>query len=343
MALFVLGCVRVYIATLEDPLAARVPASKGKCRGRPCAATAKVFRSSPPGAIAVMSVISQPSLFRNVVLTGACGGLGRAVARELIIRGARVALAGLDAERLADLAALAPERCAIYTPDVSRADAMQGMAADWMTRHGVPDLVIANAGVAGGFDTAEADDLAVFRRMLEINLLGAATTFQPFLKSMRTQRRGALVGVASIAGWRGMPGNGAYCASKAGLIRYLESLRAELRGSGLTVHTVSPGYIRTALTAGNRFAMPGLLEADTAARQLLAGVRAGREKIVLPRRIGWLSRALGLLPDTLHDRVLRGQPRKPRVGEAGATAIPGLSKEPPPSCPPPNRPMNRSR
>jgi NAD(P)-dependent dehydrogenase (short-subunit alcohol dehydrogenase family) len=271
-----------------------------------------------------------PLPFRNVVLTGACGGLGQALARELIGGGASVALVGLDEGRLTALAALAPERCAVYTPDVSQGAAVQAMAAGWMARVGVPDLVIANAGVAGGYDTAEADDLAVFRRMLEINLLGAATTFQPFVGAMREQRRGALVGVASIAGWRGMPGNGAYCASKAGLIRYLESLRAELRETGLTVHTVSPGYIRTALTAGNRFAMPGLLEADEAAHQLLAAVGAGREKVVLPRRIGWLSKALGLLPGRLHDRLLRGQPRKPRVGEAGATAIPGLPKNPPP-------------
>ena len=273
-----------------------------------------------------------PLPFRNVVLTGACGGLGQALARELIGGGAQVALVGLDAAKLEALAALAPARCAVYTPDVSNGPAMQAMASDWMARTGVPDLVIANAGVAGGFDTAEADDLAVLRRMLEINLLGAAITFQPFVKPMRAQpHRGALAGVASIAGWRGMPGNGAYCASKAGLIRYLESLRAELRGTVLTVHTISPGYIRTALTAGNRFAMPGLLDADTAAHRLLAGVAAGREQIVLPRRIGWLSKLLGLLPGKLHDQLLRGQPRKPRVGEAGATAIPGLSEKQPPT------------
>jgi short-subunit dehydrogenase len=139
-------------------------------------------------------------------------------------------------------------------------------------------------------------------------------------------QRGALVGVASLAGWRGMPGNGAYCASKAGLIAYLQSLRAELRPTALSVHTISPGYLRTALTAGNRFAMPGLLEADEAARRLLAGVAAGTEHIVLPRRIGWLSRLLTLLPARLHDRILLGQPRKPRVGEAGATEIPGIHK-----------------
>jgi len=267
--------------------------------------------------------------FCNVVLTGACGGLGQALARQSIDAGARVALVGLDRKVLAALAALAPTRCAIYTPDVSDADAMQAMARDWIARFGAPDLVIANAGVAGGFDTAEADDLVVFRRMLEINLLGAATTFQPFVRAMQASSgRGALVGVASIAGWRGLPGNGAYCASKAGLIRYLESLRAELRGTPITVHTVSPGYIRTALTAGNRFAMPGLLDADVAARRLLDGVAAGRENIVLPRRIGWLSSALACLPAKLHDRLLRGQPRKPRVNEAGATPIPGLARTP---------------
>ena len=147
--------------------------------------------------------------FQNAVLTGACGGLGQALARELLSQGAVVALVGLHRPSLQALAALAPGRCAVYTPDVADSTAMQAMAADWMSRRGTPDLVIANAGVAGGFDTAEADDLAVLRRMLEVNLLGAATTFQPFVKTMRAQRRGALVGVASIAGWRGMPGNGA--------------------------------------------------------------------------------------------------------------------------------------
>lgn len=262
--------------------------------------------------------------FQNAVLTGACGGLGQALARELLSQGAVVALVGLHRPSLQALAALAPMRCAVYTPDVADSTAMQAMAADWMSRRGAPDLVIANAGVAGGFDTAEADDLAVLRRMLEVNLLGAATTFQPFVKAMRAQRRGALVGVASIAGWRGMPGNGAYCASKGGLIRYLESLRAELRSESIVVSTVSPGYLRTALTAGNRFAMPGLMEPEVAAKAILAGIARGRTHIVLPARIGWLARLLNLLPGALHDRLLLGQPRKPRVGEAGATAIPGL-------------------
>ncbi|QCB48223.1 SDR family oxidoreductase [Hydrogenophaga sp. PAMC20947] len=266
------------------------------------------------------------SLFDNVVLTGACGGLGQALARELVDRGARVALVGMHAPTLEALVALAPQRCQAYTPDVSDTAAMQAMAGDWMGRFGAPTLVVANAGVAGGFDTGEASDLAVMRRMLEINLLGVATTFHPFLSAMR--KRGepaALVGIASVAGWRGMPGNGAYCGSKAGLIAYLQSLRAELRTSPLTVHTVSPGYLRTALTAGNRFAMPGLMEPEAAARALLRAVASGHEHIVLPRRVGWLSRALSCLPARWHDALLLRQPRKPRAGQPGATPIPGLS------------------
>ncbi|MCD6663050.1 MAG: SDR family NAD(P)-dependent oxidoreductase [Comamonas sp.] len=267
------------------------------------------------------------SLLHNVVLTGACGGLGQQLARQLLAQGCAVALVGLQREVLQRLAALAPERTALYTPDVADSAAMQAMAADWMARHGLPDLVIANAGVAGGFDTAQAPDLAVMRRMLEINLLGVATTFQPFLAAAGAHpaRPLALVGVASIAGWRGLPGNGAYCASKAGLIAYLQSLRAEWRGTPVHVHTVSPGYLRTQLTAGNRFAMPGLLEPDVAARLLLAGVAAGREHIVLPRRTGWLARTLACLPARWHDALLRRQPRKPRATEVGATPIPGLN------------------
>lgn len=264
--------------------------------------------------------------FRNAVVTGACGGFGQALARELIAGGACVALVGMNRAALDALAALAPERCTVYQPDVSDAAAMQAMATDWVSRHGAPDLVMANAGVAGGFETAQADDLLVMRRMLEINLLGVATTFQPFLAPMLSSKRpGALVGVASVAGWRGMPGNGAYCASKAGLIAYLQSLRAELRPTALTVHTVSPGYLRTALTAGNRFAMPGLMEPGVAARALLSALAAGREHIVLPRRVGWLARALSCLPSRWHDALLLRQPRKPRAGQPGATPIPGLS------------------
>ncbi len=260
----------------------------------------------------------------GVLLTGACGGIGREVAALYLGAGARVALVGRDTDVLDELVALAPDRARAYTPDVTDAEAMKAVAADWTGDFGCPDVVIANAGVAGGFDTAVAADLAVLRRMLEINLLGVATTFMPFVAPMRSRGAGTLVGIASVAGWRGMPGNGAYCASKGGLLRYLESLRAELRADGVRVLSISPGYVRTPLTAGNRMRMPGLLDADDAARRIVAAVARGKEKATVPRRTGLVSRTLNLLPDPWQDRLLSGQPRKPRVGEPGATEIPGL-------------------
>src|SRR5690554_2121305 len=262
----------------------------------------------------------------NVVLTGACGGIGRKLAESLLGAGASVALVGRDENVLAELVALAPERARSYTPDITDSAAVNAVAADWMRDFGVPDVVIANAGVAGGFDSSDVDDLAVMKRMLEINLLGVATTFQPFISPMRDQRRGALVGIASIAGWRGMPGNGSYAASKGGLIRYLQSLRAELRPHGVTVTTISPGYVKTPLIAGNTMHMPGMIEPGEAARRIVAAIRAGREKATVPKRTGLISRGLGLLPDRLVDRNLMREPRKPRFGEPGSTEIPGLQR-----------------
>ena len=276
----------------------------------------------------VTTASARTAAFRNVVLTGACGGLGQTLARQLIAQGAHIALLGMQANVLRELADAAPQRTRIYTVDVSDAVAMQSVAKDWMAFAGMPDLVIANAGVASGFDTAQAQDLAVLRRMLEINVLGPATTFQPYVQALQERgvQRCALVGVASIAGWRGMPGNGAYCASKGALIRYLESLRAEWRGTPVTVHTVCPGYLRTALTANNQFTMPGLMEPEDAARIMLARIAKGHTHITIPRRTGWLARLLGALPDAWMDQVLRGQPRKPRWGEPGGNPIPGMGE-----------------
>ena len=260
----------------------------------------------------------------DVWLTGACGGIGRELAERYLRTGSRVALLGRDREVLDTLVAAAPDRARAYTPDVTDAVSVRAVAEDWTSAFGVPDVVIANAGVAGGFDTTEPGDLAVMRRMLEINLLGVATTFSPFAGPMRDRGAGVLVGIASVAGWRGMPGNGAYCASKGGLIRYLESLRAEMREYGVRVVTVSPGYVATDLVAGNTMRMPGLLQPGEAADRIVAAVAGRREKVTVPRRTGLISRGLALLPTSVADRVLLGQPRKPRVGEPGATEIPGL-------------------
>jgi len=200
-------------------------------------------------------------MFRNTFLTGACGGLGQALARQLLAAGGAVALVGLDRARLQALQDLAPERCRLYTPDVSDAAAMQAVAVDWQRSFGTPDLVIANAGVAGGFDSARAEDLAVMRRMLEINLLGVACTFQPWLAAMQAAGRGRLVGIASLAGRRGLPGNGAYCASKAGLIHLTRRMALRLIENNIVVSAIAPGAFASEM---NRAARDH--EAEVAAR-----------------------------------------------------------------------------
>ena len=174
-------------------------------------------------------------------------------------------------------------------------------ANDFIARAGLPDIVIANAGVSRGTLTEESADLPAFARVLEINLLGMLNTFHPFVAAMRTAKRGRLVGIASVAGIRGIPGAGAYCASKAAVISYLESLRVELHGSGVTVSTIVPGYIATPMTNVNTYAMPFILPADEAARRIARNIARGSRYAVVPWQMGIAAKLLRLMPIPLFD------------------------------------------
>ena len=190
---------------------------------------------------------------------------------------------------------------------------MRAAAEDFVARFGLPDVVIANAGVSVGTSTEFAADLAAFRAVLETNVLGIVHTFQPFVSGMMAARRGTLVGIASLAGFRGLPGAGAYSASKAAAINYLESLRVELVGSGVHVVTICPGFIATPMTANNPYRMPFLLAPDKAARLIARAIARKRRFYVLPWQMAWLGRTLRRLPRPVFDRVLAKRPRKPRA------------------------------
>jgi short-subunit dehydrogenase len=179
----------------------------------------------------------------------------------------------------------------------------------------VPDVVIANAGQSVGMDTAEREDIDVMRDTLATNLLGVAATFHPFLRPMRERRGGTLVGIASVAAIRGLPGHGAYCASKAGVVAYCESLRGECRGSGVRVVTLLPGYIATPLTAGNRYPMPFLMPAGAFADRAFRAIEAGASYRVIPWQMGIVAKLMRLLPNPLFDRLFAGRGRKKRRGE----------------------------
>jgi len=249
----------------------------------------------------------------RVFLTGASSGIGEALARHYAARGATLGLFARRASELERLAAaLAPAPVATYAGDVRDADALARAGADFTARFGVPDVVIANAGISRGALTDEPGDLPTFRAVMDTNVLGIVHTFAPFVAAMREARAGALVGIASVAGFRGIPGSGAYSASKAAAITYLESLRVELVGSGVAVVTVCPGFIETPLTARNPYAMSFILTADKAARLIARAIARRRRFYVLPWQMAWLGRLLKVAPRFLYDRVLAGRKRKPR-------------------------------
>jgi short-subunit dehydrogenase len=195
-----------------------------------------------------------------------------------------------------------------YQADVTDVAAMDRVARDF----GSADLVIANAGIGVGTHGDDLADIDKLRRMMEINVTGLAITLAAFAPAMRRAGRGTLAGIASVASFRGLAGNGAYCASKAAAVKWMESLRAELYGSGVSVVCVCPGYIDTPMTQVNRFRMPFLLTADEAARRIARAIAARRRLAVIPWQMALVSVLLRAMPGWLYDRLASRAPRKPR-------------------------------
>ncbi len=248
----------------------------------------------------------------KVIITGASSGIGEALAHEYAKLGTQLGLIARRADLLAKLKNTLPTTVALYPADVRDAKALKQAAADFISRIGCPDIVIANAGISHGTLTEEAGDLEAFQKILDTNVMGMVKTFQPFLAPMRAQKRGTLVGIASVAGIRGMPGAGAYSASKSAAISYLESLRVELHGSGVNVLTVCPGYIATPMTANNPYPMPFIISAEAAAQKIIRAIKQGRSYLVMPWQMALLSPILKILPNFIYDRIFAKAPRKPR-------------------------------
>lgn len=253
----------------------------------------------------------------RVFITGASSGIGSALAHHYARQGATLGLAARRGDRLQELAAELSAAGAAgvhgYPLDVTDAAALQAAAADFLARGGAPDIVVANAGVSSGTLTECREDLAAIRRILDINVYGLAATFSPFIPAMRQRGQGRLVGIASVAGIRGLPGAEAYSASKAAAIAYLESLRVELRESGVKVVTIAPGYIETPMTAHNPYPMPFMLPADEAARRFARAIGKGASYTVIPWQMGVVAKGLRLLPNWLYDRLFAKAPHKPRT------------------------------
>ena len=250
-----------------------------------------------------------------VFITGASSGIGQALAARYAQAGWRLALV---ARRDADLRAwaqglgLGAERCAVYAADVAVPASIVAAAGACIERQGLPQVVIANAGISVGMDTAEHEDLETLRETFATNNIGMAATFHPFVHAMRKRRSGTLVGIASVAAIRGLPGHAAYCASKAGVVAYCESLRGECRPFGVRVVTLLPGYIATPLTARNPYPMPFLMSAERFADRAFRAIESGTSYRVIPWQMAAVAKLLRLLPNALFDRLFAGRGRKPR-------------------------------
>jgi short-subunit dehydrogenase len=248
----------------------------------------------------------------NVFVTGASSGIGAALAREYAARGARLGLVARRQANLDELAATLPGAHHTYAVDVTDRDALIAAARQFETATGGADVVIANAGISIGVLTEHYEDLETFGQVLQTNVTSLAYTFHPFIAPMRKRGRGKLVGIASVAGIRGLPGSEAYCASKAAAISYLESLRVELGRYGIRVLTIAPGFVRTPLTARNPYSMPFLMDADRFARAAVNSIEAGRTYAVIPWQMAIVAKILRALPNWLYDRVMAKRPHKPR-------------------------------
>lgn len=253
-----------------------------------------------------------------IFVTGASSGIGQALAWRYYQDGYALALV---ARRIQEMQAWATQkgldgsRYQIYGADVAEIDSIVAAAQLCLECQGVPDVVIANAGVSIGVDTAARGDLDVLVQTFAINNVGLAATFHAFVGPMVQRGSGTLVGIGSVAGIRGLPGHGAYCASKAGVISYCESLRGELRHAGVKVVTICPGYIDTPLTQKNRYTMPFLMQPEVFAEKAFAAIGEGASYRVIPWQMGWVAKGLRLLPNWLFDKVLAGRPRKRRANE----------------------------
>ncbi|GAA1642072.1 SDR family NAD(P)-dependent oxidoreductase [Kribbella alba] len=230
---------------------------------------------------------------RRVWIIGASSGIGAALATELVERGAAVAI---SARRADDLRAVAGDRMAVVPLDVTDAARVPDALAQVVEELGGLDIAVLSAGYWKQMDDFDVES---FHRHVEVNLGGFANCLGAVIPFLRARRAGMIVGIASVAGYRGLPGAEAYGATKAAQLNLLESLRARLRPNGVDVLTVCPGFVETEMTSENSFPMPFIVSAEEAARSIANGIEKRSARIVFPWQMALLMKAATLVPDRL--------------------------------------------
>ncbi len=251
----------------------------------------------------------------NIFLTGASSGIGQALAKEFAANGATLGLVARRKEKLDELIKTLPHPD-LHTPivcDVNDRNELIRLARQFDRSCGGVDIAIACAGISVGVKTQYREDLDQFDKVFGTNVLSMASTFHAFIDPMIERKRGTLVGIASVAGIRGLPGSEAYCASKSAVITYCESLRVEMQKYNVKVVTISPGFVKTPLTAQNPYKMPFLMEPEEFAKQAVKVIMEGKKYATIPWQMGVLAKVLRVLPIPLFDKILASRKQKPRA------------------------------
>ena len=254
--------------------------------------------------------MSEPSIGRLAFITGASSGIGQALAARFVQAGWRVALVARRTDemtRWAQAQGWSSRQWAVYGADVRDEAAILAAAQACMATQGIPEVVVANAGISIGVDLSLAEDLPVLRDLMDTNVIGLAATFQPFIAPMKEQGHGTLVGVASVAAIRGLPGHAGYCGAKAAVVNICETLRGELKPFGLRVVTLAPGYIDTPLTRGNDYPMPFLMKADRFADLAVSAIERGESWRVIPWQMGIVVSIMKWFPRWAFDAIAGSQ------------------------------------
>lgn len=241
-----------------------------------------------------------------VAITGASSGIGASLALEAAKTGARVALLARRVDELESVAQGVRDaggEALILPTDVGERNSV-GSAFHTIEREwGLPDMVVANAGI-GAPSNVRKMDLDQIENLFRVNFFGVLNCAQAVLNPMIKRGSGQFAAVSSLAGWRGLPYSGAYSASKAAVSAWMEASRVELKDTGVTLTTVHPGFVRTPMTAKNRFPMPFLMDSTHASRIMFKGIVSGASEVNFPLPTTTLMRVARILPNALFDRAI---------------------------------------
>jgi short-subunit dehydrogenase len=242
---------------------------------------------------------------KTVMITGASSGIGRGVALELANRGAQLGLVARRSDLLEQTVGQIKKsggRGLALVADVNDEHSIRAAADQLRREFGQIDVLIANAGIGGASHAVDLQS-SQFANIINVNVLGAVNSVTAVLPEMAKRGSGHLVAISSLAAYRGLPKSAAYCSSKAALSSFFETLRLDLRGSGVDVTIIHPGFIKTPLTAGREANMPFLMELDDAVRKIVNAIEKRKKSYAFPWQLASIVRLGMIMPNWMYDRI----------------------------------------